>query len=142
MSKRKKTGHKNKKHPAAEKEKVVKKYLRQEPKREPNPEEIAEGKETPVKTIRQLKEKEGRGTVAAVLAANNAEVTKGDEVIYDDMRALVCCVHMSDCIDILASNGMVFEGVPKFALKKTGRHFGILRELLDIISQTEPYGCT
>ena len=44
MSKRKKTGHKNKKHPAAEKVKVVKKYLRQEPEREPNPEEIAEGR--------------------------------------------------------------------------------------------------
>ena len=44
MSKRKKTEHKNKKHPAAEKVKVAKKYLRQEPEREPNPEETAEGR--------------------------------------------------------------------------------------------------
>jgi hypothetical protein len=33
---------------------------------------------------------------------------------------------------------MVFEGIPIFAVTKTGRHFGILREVLDIIGQTVP----
>ena len=76
----------------------------------------------------------------AVLVVNNSGLSAGDEVIYEDMRALVCSVHMEQFVDILALNGMVFEGVPKSALIKTERHFGILREVLDIISQTEPYG--
>ena len=82
--------------------------------------------------------KEAGGMARAVLVVNNSGLSAGDEVIYEDMRALVCSVHMEQFVDILALNGMVFEGIPIFAVTKTGRHFGILREVLDIIGQTVP----
>lgn len=140
MSERRKTGYERKNDKAAEKLKEAMDYLYLELGREPSPEEIADRMETPVEIVRRLMGKEAGGMARAVLVVNNSGLSAGDEVIYEDMRALVCSVHMEQFVDILALNGMVFEGVPKSALIKTERHFGILREVLDIISQTEPYG--
>ena len=140
MGKRMKKDYERNKNMVAEKLGEAMDYLRQELGREPSPEEVAERMETSVETVRKLIGKGNRRTDKAVLVVNNSGLTAGDEVIYDDMRALVCCVQMERFVDILALNGMVFEGVPMFAVTKTGRHFGILREILDIIGQTGPYG--
>ena len=135
MGKRMKKDYERNKNKVAEKLGEAMDYLRQELGREPSPEEVAERMETSVETVRKLIGKGNRRTDKAVLVVNNSGLTAGDEVIYDDMRALVCCVQMERFVDILALNGMVFEGVPMFAVTKTGRHFGILREILDIIGQ-------
>ena len=140
MSKRIKKGYERNMDKTAEKLVEAMDYFRQELVGEPSPEEVAEIMETPVEIICKRIGKGDRGTAKDVLVVNNSVLTAGDEVVYDDMRALVCCVQIEHFVDILALNGMVFEGVPMFAVTKTGRHFGVLREILDIIGQTGPYG--
>jgi hypothetical protein len=111
MSKRIKKGYERNMDKTAEKLVEAMDYFRQELVGEPSPEEVAEIMETPVEIICKRIGKGDRGTAKDVLVVNNSVLTAGDEVVYDDMRALVCCVQIERFVDILALNGMVLRGV-------------------------------